>query len=174
MWSNDFKPMSKEQTKDLLKFLKPFSGDIQEIVWWLRAFVWDLYPQTNELIYDNYNALAFGWSPTDKVGHTFCSIAVGRTSKNIHFGFYWGAALLDPDRILLGKGNQYRYILVKSMEEFPKTYIKKLVREAYANSLAKVKDQKQILHGHTITKSISHKKRTLKIKKAKKIEKKRK
>ena len=71
MWGeNDFKPMSKEQTKDLLKFLKPFSGDIQEIVWWLRAFVWDLYPQTNELIYDNYNALAFGWSPTDKVGHT--------------------------------------------------------------------------------------------------------
>ncbi len=163
--------MSKEQTKDLLKFLKPFSGDIQEIVWWLRAFVWDLYPQANELIYDNYNALAFGWSPTDKVGHTFCSIAVGRTSKNIHFGFYWGAALLDPDRILLGNGNQYRYILVKSMEEFPKTYIKKLLTEAYANSLAKVKDQKQIVHGQTITKSISPVKRALKIKKAKQVRK---
>jgi hypothetical protein len=81
--------MSKEQTKDLLKFLKPFSGHINEIVLWLRDFVWDLYPKTNELIYDNYNAVAFGWSPTDKVGHTFCSIAIGRTSKNIHFGFYW-------------------------------------------------------------------------------------
>ncbi len=79
---------------------------------WLREFVWDLYPQTNELIYDNYNAVAFGWSPTDKVGHTFCSIAIGRTSKNIHFGFYWGAELADPDKILLGQGNQYRYSLV--------------------------------------------------------------
>src|SRR5258707_8679143 len=73
--------MSKSETKDLLKFLKPFP-DQTEIVLWLREFVWDLYLKANELIYDNYNALAFGWSPTDKVGHTFCSIAVGRTSHN--------------------------------------------------------------------------------------------
>jgi hypothetical protein len=54
--------MSKEQTKDLLKFIKPFDNDIVELVLWLREFVWDLYPQTNELIYDNYNAVAIGWS----------------------------------------------------------------------------------------------------------------
>src|SRR5262245_2758025 len=83
--------MSKEQTKDLLKFLRPFTEEITERVLWLRQFIWDLYPQTNELIYDNYNAIAVGWSPTDKVGHTFCSIAVGRTSNNVHFGFYWGS-----------------------------------------------------------------------------------
>ena len=122
--------MSKEQTKDLLKFLKPFSGDMKETVLWLREFVWDLYPETNELIYDNYNALAFGWSPTDRVGHTFCSIAVGRSSGNIHFGFYWGAELSDPKKILLGEGNQYRYILVKGKNDFPKAEIKKLVKEA--------------------------------------------
>ena len=63
--------MSKEQTDDLIKFLKPFPADIQKTALWLREFVWDLYPKTNELIYDNYNAVAFGWSPTDKVGHTF-------------------------------------------------------------------------------------------------------
>jgi hypothetical protein len=154
--------MSKKQTKDLLKFLKPFPRDTQEIVLWLRDFVWDLYPQTNELIYDNYNAVAFGWSPTDKVGHTFCSIAVGRTSKNIHFGFYWGSELSDPDKILLGEGNQYRYILVKNTDAFPKGYIMKLLQDAYNNSLAKVKDPKLILSGLTITKSVSAKKRTLK------------
>jgi hypothetical protein len=151
--------MSKEETTDLLKFLKPFEHDIQEIVLWLRGFVWDLYPTANELIYDNYNALAFGWSPTDQVGHTFCSIAVGRTSKNIHFGFYWGSQISDPDKILLGKGNQYRYILVKNKDDFPKTYIKKLVKEAYSNSLAKVKDRKQMMQGMTIRKSISPAKR---------------
>jgi len=156
--------MSKEQTKDLLKFIKPFGDDITELVMWLREFVWDIYPQTNELIYDNYNAVAFGWSPTDKVGHTFCSIAIGRTSKNVHFGFYWGAELSDPDKILLGQGNQYRYILVTDKEKFPKTYIKKLLNEAYTNSLAKVKDTKQILNGQTITKSISEKKREKKTK----------
>ena len=151
--------MSKDETKDLLKFLKPFDDEITEIVLWFREFVWDQYPNTNELIYDNYNALAFGWSPTDRVGHTFCSIAVGRTSKNIHFGFYWGSQIADPEKKLIGEGNQYRYILVKSKKEFPKAYIKKLVREAYANSLAKVKDPKQLMQGKTITKSISAVKR---------------
>ena len=154
--------MSKDQTKDLLKFLKPFNKEINELVLWLREFVWDQYPKTNELIYDNYNALAFGWSPTDKVGHTFCSIAVGRTSKNIHFGFYWGSEINDPEKLLLGNGNQYRYLLVTGKKEFPKTYIKKLVKEAYANSLAKIKDPTQIMYGNTITKSISVKKRELK------------
>jgi hypothetical protein len=151
--------MSKEQTKDLLKFLKPFGGEIIDLVMWLREFAWDLYPNTNELIYDNYNAVAFGWSPTDKVGHTFCSIAVGRSSKNVHFGFYWGSELSDPENILLGQGNQYRYILVRDKETFPLAYIKKLVTEAYANSLLKVKDPKQITHGKTIVKSVSAKKR---------------
>src|SRR5213595_3085417 len=151
--------MSKDQTKDLVKYLTTFGEEISGLVLWLREFVWDLYPTANELIYDNYNALAFGWSPTDRVGHTFCSIAVGRTSNNVHFGFYWGSEISDPDKILLGEGNQYRYILVPDKNKFPKAYIKKLVKEAYANSLAKVKDKKQIMNGQTIVKSISTKKR---------------
>lgn len=151
--------MGKEHTKDLLKFLKPFGNDITELVMWLRDFAWGLCPEANELIYDNYNAVAFGWSPTDKVGHTICSIAVGRSSNNVHFGFYWGNEISDPDKILLGQGNQYRYILVTDKKKFPKAYIKKLVNEAYTNSLAKVKDQKQIINGHTIVKSVSGKKR---------------
>ena len=151
--------MSKDQTKDLLKFLKPFSNEIQELVLWLREFVWDLYPTSNELIYDNYNALAFGWSPTDRLGHCFCNIAVGRSSKNIHFGFYWGSQINDPKKKLIGNGNQYRYLLVTNKKDFPKTYIKKLLKESYTNSLAKVKDKKQIMEGATITKSISQVKR---------------
>ena len=152
--------MSKEDISDLLKFLRPFSNDIKETVLWLREFVWEIYPHANELIYDNYNALAFGWSPTDKVGHTFCSIAIGRTSKNIHFGFYWGSEIDDPEKVLQGQGKQYRYFLVDNIALFPQAYMKKLMAEAYSNSLSKVKDQGQIRTGLTITKSISEKKRT--------------
>ena len=151
--------MSKEQSENLLVFLEPFGERITELVMWLRDFVWDLYPMTNELIYDNYNAVAFGWSPTDRLGHTFCSIAVGRSSKNIHFGFYWGNELSDPEKILLGQGNQYRYILVTDIPKFPKRYIEKLLQEAYKNSLLKVKDKNQIIHGQTLIKSVSEKKR---------------
>ena len=123
--------MSKYQTEDLLKFLKPFDEEILDIVMWLRDFV----------------------------SHTICSIAVGRSSKNVHFGFYWGSELSDPQKIFLGEGNQYRYILVTDKKKFPKAYIKKLVKEAYTNCLSKVKDPKQLLQGHTIVKSISEKKR---------------
>jgi hypothetical protein len=151
--------VAKEDKSDLLKFLKPFPVEVQERALWLRDFVWTLYPKTNELIYDNYNALAFGWSPTDRVGHTFCNIAVGRSSYNVHFGFYWGSQIADPEKKLIGKGNQYRYLLVKDKIEFPKTYIKKLMKEAFVNSLAKVKDSKQLMEAKTIVKSISSAKR---------------
>ena len=151
--------MSKQETKDLLKFLKPFPNEIKETAMWLREFVWDLYPNSNELIYDNYNAVAFGWSPSDRVSDVFCNIAVGRSSHNVHFGFYWGSKISDPDKILMGSGNQYRYILVKDKKDFPKTYIKKLMKEAYNYSLGKMKDKTLTLKGATITKSISEKKR---------------
>ena len=156
--------MSKEEIKDLSKFLQTFNEEKKEIAMWLREFVWDLYPTTNELIYDNYNALAFGWSPTEKVGHTFCSIAVGRTSGNIHFGFYWGSEIADPKNLLLGNGSQYRYILVTNTLEFPKTYIKKLLKEAYNNSLEKVTNKTLLVAGKTITKSISSVKRAKAVK----------
>lgn len=151
--------MPKEQTKDLLQFLEPFGAETIELVMWLRDFGWGLCPQANELIYDNYNAVAFGWSPTDKPSHGICSIAVGRSSKNIHFGFYWGNEIADPEKLLLGGGNQYRYILVADKKNFPKAYIKKLVNEAYVNALSKVKDPKQLKQGLTIVKSVSQKKR---------------
>lgn len=150
--------MPKETVKDLLKFLKPFPKQVRENALWLRDFVWELYPDSNELIYDNYNALAFGWSPSDKLGDTFCSIAVGRTSHNVHFGFYWGSKIPDPEKKLIGEGNQYRYLLVPDTKKFPKAYIKKLLKNAYAYSLAKMKEGKP-LHGATIVKSVSAKKR---------------
>ena len=44
--------------------------------------------------------------------------------------------------------------------------MKKRINEAYVNSLAKVKDPKQIINGQTIVKSVSNKKRSDKVKKA--------
>ena len=171
--------MGKEHSKDVIKFLKPFPKEIKERVLWLRDFIWDLHPAANELIYDNYNALAIGWSPTDRVGHTFCSIAVGRTSLNVHLGFYWGSELSDPRKMLIGEGNQYRYYLVNSKEGFPAPYMIKLIREAYDNALLKVREgkggkPKGTHQGETITKSVSPVKRskTKAAKKAKKTRKK--
>ena len=149
--------MPKETVKDLKKFLKPYSKEVQQTVLWLREFVWDLYPGCNELIYDNYNAVAFGWSTSDRLGDTFCSIAAFKDFA--HFGFYWGNQIADPEKKLSGDGTQYRYIKVFGVKDFPKTYIKKLLKEAYANSLSKLKTGNQVLKGATIVKSISAKKK---------------
>jgi hypothetical protein len=68
--------MSKKDITDLKKFLQPYPSSVQELALWLRGFVWDLYRESNELVYDNYNAVAFGWSLSDRLSHTFCSIAL--------------------------------------------------------------------------------------------------
>lgn len=148
--------MPKETVKDLKKFLRPYSKQVQEIVLWLREFVWDLYPGCNELIYDNYNTVAFGWSTSDKVGDTFCTISAWKDYA--HFGFYYGNEISDPEKKLSGS-NQYKHIKVANPKDFPKTYMKKLLKEAYANSLGKLKTGKQVLKGATIVKSISPKKK---------------
>ena len=150
--------MPKESTKDLLKFFKPLAPDVQERALWLREFVWDLYPDTNELIYDNYNAVAFGWSPTEKAGDVFCSIAV---NTGVRFGFNWGSKIDDPKGILEGEGSQYRSIKVTDIKDFPTAYFKKLLKAAYLYSLTRVKDRGEVptLQGATIVKSVSPVKR---------------
>ncbi|TFF38917.1 DUF1801 domain-containing protein [Mucilaginibacter psychrotolerans] len=160
--------MSKDQTTDLLKFMEPFKPETIELALWLRDFAWDMFPDTNELVYDAYNAVAFGWSPTEKLGQVFCNVAIWRTNQNVIFGFNWGSELEDPKKMLIGNGKQFRYIKVASKEDFPKEYIYKLMADAYINSLAKVKNPKDIIKGFTITKSISPVKRELKAKVANK------
>jgi len=148
--------MAKEHNKDLLKFLIPFPPPVRETALWLRDFVWDIYPESNELIYDGYNALAFGWGLSDRLGDVFCSIAV---YKSINFGFNRGNELTDPKSLLLGNGNVYRYIKVPDKKDFPAAYAKKLLKEAYANALETYKPGKQLHKGETIVKVISAKKR---------------
>ena len=149
--------MPKEEVKDLVKFLLPYPDRVKAAALWLREFVWDLYPDTNELIYDNYNAVAFGWSPTDKAGDVFCSIAV--FSNHINFGFNRGVDIDDPGNMLIGDGSQYRYLKVKEKKDFPEWYMKQLLEEAYQNSLSRMKPVKNPVKGQTIVKSISPVKR---------------
>ena len=149
--------MPKEDVKDLTIFLAPFPLAVQETALWLRAFVWDLYPESNELIYDNYNALAFGFALSDKLADTFCSVAV--YAKHVNFGFNRGSEIADPEKMLSGQGSQYRYLPVPDTNNFPKEYVSKLLDEAYTNALSRLKPGKTVLKGETITKSISPNKR---------------
>jgi len=145
--------MAKQDTADLLKFMLPYPDSVKAAGLWLRDFVWDLYPETNELIYDNYNAVAYGWSPTDKAGDVFCSIAL--CSTHVNFGFNRGSELPDKQKLLLGNGSLYRFIRIFEKEDFPEAYIKELIAMAYENSISRLKPQKKVIKGETIVKSIS-------------------
>lgn len=154
--------MALKDVAALRKFLKPFPAEVVERAMWLRELIWKTFPDANELIYDNYNAVAVGWSPTEKVGHTFCSIAIGRTSHNVHSGFYWGSKIPDPKKMLIGEGNQYRYLLLEDIKTFPASYAKQLMKKAFDYSMSLVKDDKDLRQGLTIVKSVSAAKRTKK------------
>lgn len=148
--------MSKADDKDLRKFLEAFPHESREIALGLRDWVWGLYPKCNELIYDNYNFLALGWAPTDRMSDIFCSIAVG--TRGVMFGFMWGVKLDDPKGLLRGGGNQFRSLRVPDIDKFPRGHVKKLLKQAYENSLAGLKGRPQTPNGQTIVKSISEKK----------------
>lgn len=149
--------MARSDLTDLLKFLESFPPESREIALALRDWVWDLYPKCNELIYDNYNFLAFGWAPTDRMSDIFCSIAVG--TRGVMFGFMWGVELNDPKGLLAGGGKQFRSIRVPDIGKFPKTYVKGLLKQAYLISLERLNGKAQTPYGQTITKSISPTKR---------------
>lgn len=143
----------------LLHYLAPFPAETQERALWLRTFVWDRYPHCNELVYDNYKAVAFGWSPTEKLGHTFCNVAVWRTNAHVIFGFNWGCNLTDPLNLLVGNGKQFRYLSTDTLTNLPDSYLEDLIKEAYHQVMQKVTHPAQLVQGKTIYKSESPVKR---------------
>jgi len=112
----------------LKKFLAPYDDEIQQLAMELRNFVTDLVPEANELIWDNYNAVALAYSKSEKLKDAFCHIAV--YAKYVNFGFNRGAELSKTTLKLRGKGKLIRHISVKDFQEFPQDTIKDMIWEA--------------------------------------------
>lgn len=125
--------MAREPINDLIECLKPFDKEVQATALQLRAFVLDIFPDSNELIYDNYNALAIGYSLSDKQKEMFCHIAV--YSRYVNIGFDRGVDLDDPKKILKGTGNRIRHITVTGFETFEQTYVENLLKQAHKLTL---------------------------------------
>jgi hypothetical protein len=142
---------------NLKKFLEPYDDEIQKLTLELRDFITDLVPQANELIWDNYNAVAMAYSKSEKLKDAFCHIAV--YSKHINFGFNRGAELTSTNLKLEGKGKLIRHISVKHIKSFPKKEIKNLISEAVGVSEERNNDlADKNLPSKSIVMSISEKK----------------
>ncbi|MEP7266142.1 MAG: DUF1801 domain-containing protein [Saprospiraceae bacterium] len=149
--------MARKPLPDLLDFYKPFDKEVKAIGLQLREFVLDIFPDANELIYDNYNALAIGYSLSDKQKEMFCHIAV--YSKYVNIGFDYGVDLDDPKQILKGTGNRIRHITVTDFTNFQKSYVKTLLKQAHKISLDKLGSKAQLIKCLSVVKSISEKKK---------------
>lgn len=112
----------------LKNFLAPYDSKIQELAMQLRGFVCECMPEANELIWDNYNAVAIAYSKSEKLKDAFCHIAV--YSGHVNFGFNRGAELTPTPVRLEGKGKLIRHIKVKDFASFQKEAIAKMLWEA--------------------------------------------
>ena len=61
-----------------------------------------------EMVYDNYNALVIGYSPTERPSDAILSLVI--FPKRVSVCFIQGKHLPDPEGVLQGDGNQVRFI----------------------------------------------------------------
>jgi hypothetical protein len=126
----NFKQIKQEMkpNSQLKKFIQPYDERVQKLTIELRSFITELVPEANELIWDNYNAVAMAYSKSNKLKDAFCHLAV--YSNHVNFGFNRGAELLKNEIVLEGKGKLIRHLSIKNLDSFPKEKIKKMIWEA--------------------------------------------
>ena len=94
--------------KQLSGFLAKFNPPIAKLAKAARARLRKRLPGAIEMVYDNYNALVIGFSPTERPSDAILSLVI--FPKRVSVCFLQGTHLPDPQRVLVGAGNQVRFI----------------------------------------------------------------
>lgn len=140
--------------RQLAAFIRKFSPVDQRLIRAVRGALRKRFPTANELVYDNYNFFVIGYSPTERPSDTIVSMAAGASSLGLCF--IHGARLPDPNKVLLGSGNQTRFIRVDSPKVLERPEVKALVTAAIAQARAPLPAAGR---GKLIIRSISAKQR---------------
>jgi hypothetical protein len=120
-------PASSSPAKQVAGFIDRFEPALAKRVRAARAILRKRYfPSANELVYDNYNALAIGYSSTERVSDVVLSLAV--FAKGVNLYFYYGKHLPDPDELLQGHGNQGRFIRLDDVAQLADRRVASLIR----------------------------------------------
>ena len=94
--------------KQLDGFLGKFTPEVADLARKTLVKLRKLLPHAKELVYDNYNALAIGFSPSEQSSEGIFSIAL--YPEHINFFILQGAKLRDPKGLLQGAGSVVRHI----------------------------------------------------------------
>jgi hypothetical protein len=111
-------------------FLAKYSPAIAADVQFARRALKRLVPRGFELVYDNYNTLAFGFSPTPRAGGAIVSVAA--YPQWVTLFFLHGKGLKDPDGLLQGSGARVRSIRLAPVKLINARPVQELLRQALA------------------------------------------
>src|SRR5436853_4477858 len=127
---------SREKSIDaetqLKRFIRKFDPAHQTLIRSVRMALRKRLPTANELAYDNYNFFVIGYGPTERPSDCIVSLAAG--ANGVGLCFIHGASLRDPNKILLGSGNQTRFIRIESAEVLARPEVEALVAAAVAQA----------------------------------------
>jgi hypothetical protein len=141
-------------SSQVASFIARFDPANAKLIRACRSAMRKRLPSANELVYDNYNFLAIGYSASERPSDCVFSLAAG--SNGVSLSFYYGATLPDPDGILLGSGNQNRFVRLPTVAMLADPKIERLMRAALAQAKTPMPSTGR---GRTIVKSISAKQR---------------
>ena len=121
-------PQTKSAEAQFAEFIAKYDAEIAGLAESIRAEMRKLYPTALELVYDNYNALAIGFGPTEKSSQAIFSIAV--FPQWVSLFFLQGKGLPDPEKILKGTGNVVRHVVLKSPDALEEPAVTALMEAA--------------------------------------------
>ena len=122
----------EQAEEQLASFIAKFTPEVGALARSILATMRTRYPTAIELVYDNYNALAIGFGPSEKTSQAIFSIAV--FPRWVSLFFLQGKQLPDPDGILQGSGNVARHIRLTSAGRLDELSVKKMMEEATARA----------------------------------------
>lgn len=94
--------------KQLAGFLARFNPPIAQLARAARTKLRARLPGAVEMVYDNYNALVIGFSPSARPSDAILSLVIW--PRKVSVCFIQGRYLDDPERLLQGDGNQVRFL----------------------------------------------------------------
>lgn len=110
------------------QFLLDFKGpEVIDLFKDLRAYILELYPDSNELLYHTH-ALTSVFSISEKLSDAFCMLPI--YTNHLNLGFNKGTRLEDPNKLLTGTGNLIRHIDVKKPSDYRNPEVTALIKEA--------------------------------------------
>lgn len=119
--------------KQVKGFIDKFDPQHQKLIRAFRKALRKFLPTAHEIIYDNYNFFVIGYSSTERPSDSILSIAAG--ANGVGLCFIHGAKLPDPNGILLGSGNQTRFIRL----DFPDVLTRPEVQDLIAAAISHAK-----------------------------------